>query len=200
MGPEYVARLETPVSWVVSMRANMCMVHVICICAAFLLIRPHAFRKRTPVPGPVTRVSDIMVITVLYPQVPLFLWHLRCESAWHYRCTYMPFALCPGKKFISTLVPSGWVLQSRGCGSVRLHSPLCGVGLQPLPPFPYYALGSTISPQLPRKKEEKKQILESETLCSSTNYLRQPPARLWVHTSPLLYPICQTGSVCKRYF
>lgn len=73
---------------------------------ALHFVHPHAFRSAQPViRGLQLRV--IMVITVLFHQVPFFLRHVLCEPQWRYKCTYTSFALCPGKKFISTLVPSG---------------------------------------------------------------------------------------------
>lgn len=88
----------------------------------------------------------------LFSLPPLFLWHGHQESQRRYKCTYTHSALSPGKKFISTLVSLGWVLWSRGCVSVRLFSPPCGMALQLQPFFPCYALRSTISPQIPWKK------------------------------------------------
>lgn len=87
---------------------------------------------------------NIITSTFKSRVITVSLWHVLCESQWRYKCTLQTrFSLSPGKKFISTPVASGWVLWSIGCGSIRLHSPLWHGAS-----FPYYALGSTISPQL----------------------------------------------------
>lgn len=65
----------------------------------------------------------------------------------------MRFSLSPGKKFISTLVPSGWVLWSRACGSIRLHSPLCSM----VPPFLIMPSGQQYPLSFHETKQKKKE-------------------------------------------
>lgn len=124
---------------------------------------------------------------------------------WLYKCAYMRFSLSPCKKFISTFVLSGWVLWSRGCGSVRLHSPLCGM----VPPSLIMPSGQQYPLSFQEKTTKEK---ENNSFWNQKHYVvpqittdSLPPGLEFTHTNPpprsrLLYPICQMGSVCKRCF
>lgn len=126
-------------------------------------------------------------------------WHVLCEPQRRYKCAYMRFSLSSGKKFISTLVPSGWVLWSCGCGSIRLHSALCGT----VPPSLIMAPGQ----QYPLSFREKKNSFwnQKHYVVPQITTDSLPPGSEFTHTNPpphsrLLYPICQMGSVCKKSF